>query len=126
ARLTLAEAIQREREVLEPIADVADVTIDTSSLNLYELRGAIRLRLPEQPGKLSLILASFGFKNGLPQGADYGFDVRSLPNPHWIPELKPLDGRDRPIAAFLEKDPATKKMTQDIRAFLDRWLPSFQ
>ena len=124
--LTLAEAIQRERDVLEPIADVADVTIDTSALNLHELREAIRLRLPESPGRLSLVLMSFGFKNGIPEGADYVFDVRNLPNPHWVPALSPLDGRAPAIAAFLEKDPAAVKMTQDIRAFLENWLPGFQ
>ena len=125
-KLTLAEAIAREREVLEPIADVADVTIDTSALNLHELREAIRLRLPESPGRLSLVLMSFGFKNGIPEGADYVFDVRNLPNPHWVPALSPLDGRAPAIAAFLEKDPAAVKMTQDIRTFLGNWLPGFQ
>ena len=124
--LSLAEAILREREVLEPIADAADVTIDTSTLNLHDLREAIRLRLPESAGRLSLVLMSFGYKNGIPHGADYVFDVRNLPNPHWVPELNPLDGRAGAIAAFLEKDPAVAKMTGDIREFLARWLPSFQ
>ena len=124
--LTLADAVQRERRLLYPIADVADVTIDTTSLNLHDLREAIRLRLPESPGTLSLLLASFGYKNGIPQGADYVFDVRSLPNPHWIPELSPLTGLDAPVAAFLEKDPAPLKMVRDIQEFLERWLPAYQ
>ena len=125
-KFTLADAIQRERELLEPIADVADVTIDTSTLNLHDLREAIRLRLPENPGKLSLVLMSFGYKNGIPEGADYVFDVRSLPNPYWQPALSPLDGRAREIAEFLEKDPAAPKMTHDIQVFLETWLPGFQ
>jgi UPF0042 nucleotide-binding protein len=126
AKLSLAEAIQRERELLEPIADVADVTLDTSGLTLHALREEIRLRLPERPGRLSLVFLSFGYKNGIPDSADYVFDVRSMPNPHWVPALSPLDGRAPEVAGFLEKDPLVPKMTQDIGAFLDRWLPAFQ
>ena len=124
--LSLAEAIQRERELLEPIADVADVTIDTSTLNLHDLREEIRLRQPGRAGPLSLVLMSFGYKNGIPQGADYVFDVRCMPNPHWVPELSPLDGRDAPVRAFLEKDPAVPRMLHDVRTFLEAWLPVFQ
>jgi UPF0042 nucleotide-binding protein len=126
ARLSLGEAIQRERALLYPIADVADVTIDTTSMNLHALREEVRLRLPDKPGRLSLVLMSFGYKNGLPAGADYVFDVRCLPNPHWIPALAPLDGRRRPVAKFLEKSPLVPKMTRDIQAFLERWLPAFE
>jgi RNase adapter protein RapZ len=124
--LSLAEAIQRERELLYPIADVADVTIDTTSLNLHALREEIRLRQPDRPSGLSLVLMSFGYKNGIPESADYVFDVRCMPNPHWVPELRPLDGRDAAVAAFLENDATVPKMTQDIQAFLERWLPSYQ
>jgi UPF0042 nucleotide-binding protein len=126
ARLSLGEAIQRERALLYPIADVADVTIDTTSMNLHALREEVRLRLPDKPGRLSLVLMSFGYKNGLPAGADYVFDVRCLPNPHWIPSLAPLDGRRRPVAKFLEKSPLVPKMARDIRDFLERWLPAFE
>lgn len=125
-RLTLAEAVQRERELLEPIADVADVTIDTTSLNLHALREEIRLRQPETPQRLSLVLMSFGYKNGLPAGADYVFDVRWMPNPHWDPALKPLDGRHRKVAEFLEQDADVPKMIQDIGAFLSAWLPKYE
>lgn len=126
AKLSLAEAIQRERALLYPIADVADVTIDTTSLNLHALREEIRLRLPDKPGRLSLVLLSFGYKNGIPESADYVFDVRCLSNPHWIPALSARDGRHRSVAKFLEKDPLVPKMIQDIEAFLQRWLPSFE
>jgi UPF0042 nucleotide-binding protein len=125
-KLSLAEAIQRERALLYPIADVADVTIDTTRMNLHALREEIRLRLPDKPGRLSLVLMSFGYKNGIPAGADYVFDVRCLPNPHWIPALSPRDGRHRSVVKFLEKDPLVPKMTHDIVAFLERWLPSFE
>jgi RNase adapter protein RapZ len=124
--LSLADAIVRERELLRPIADVADVTIDTSSLNLHDLREVIRARQPESAETLSLVLLSFGFKHGIPQNADYVFDVRCMPNPHWVPELAAQDGRGPAVAAFLEKDPMVPKMTGDIRAFLEAWLPRFQ
>lgn len=126
ATLSLTEAIQRERELLEPIADVADVTIDTTTLNLHALREEIRLRQGENVERLSLVLLSFGYKNGLPQGADYVFDVRWMPNPHWVPELSPLDGRDAGVVEFLEKEPGVPRMTRDIQAFLEAWLPRFQ
>lgn len=126
AKLSLAEAIQRERRLLEPIADAADVTIDTSRLNLHALREEIRLRLPESPGRLSLVLMSFGYKNGIPESADYIFDVRCMPNPHWVPELSPLDGRDPAVVEFLEKDRIVPNMMRDIRTFLETWLPCFQ
>jgi len=126
AKLSLAEAIQRERALLYPIADVADVTIDTTSMNLHALREEVRLRLPDKPGRLSLVLMSFGYKNGIPESADYVFDVRCLPNPHWIPALSARDGRHRAVVKFLEKDPLVPKMTHDIQAFLQRWLPAFE
>ena len=126
AKLSLAEAIQRERTLLYPIADVADVTLDTTGMNLHALREEVRQRLPDKPGRTSLVLLSFGYKNGIPPGADYVFDVRCLPNPHWIPKLSARDGRHRSIAQFLEKDPRAAKMAHDIQSFLDRWLPAFQ
>lgn len=126
AKRSLSEAIQHERELLYPIADVADVTIDTTGMNLHTLREEVRLRLPDKPGRMSLVLLSFGYKNGIPPGADYVFDVRCLPNPHWIPKLSPHDGRHRSIARFLEKDPRTGKMAHDIQSFLERWLPAFE
>jgi RNase adapter protein RapZ len=126
ATRSLAEAIQHERALLEPIADVADVTIDTTSLNLHALREEICLRQPDAVDGLSLVLMSFGYKNGLPQGADYVFDVRWMPNPHWVPELSALDGRDAGVVSFLEQEAGVPKMTADIRAFLEAWLPRFQ
>lgn len=126
ANRSLAEAIQQERKLLKPIAALADVTLDTSALNLHELREEIRARLPETPGRLSLVLLSFGYKNGTPDGADYIFDVRCLPNPHWTPALRKLDGRDEAVARFLGKEPDVKDMIRDIREFLEHWLPKFR
>lgn len=126
AKLSLAEAIQREREVLEPIVDIADVIIDTTNLNLHALREEIKLRQAEGPQKFSLVLMSFGFKHGLPDAADFVFDVRWMANPYWVPELKPLDGRNKKVAEFIEQDSAVPKMIHDIGVFLRAWLPKFE
>jgi UPF0042 nucleotide-binding protein len=126
AKLSLTEAIQRERELLYPIADVADVTIDTTGMDLHTLREEVRLRLPDKPGRLSLVLLSFGYKNGVPPGADCVFDIRYLPNPHWIPGLKQHDGRHRKVAGFLEKHPLVPETLKDLEAFLKRWLPRYE
>lgn len=123
---SLVEAIRIERALLAPIANAADVTLDTTRLNLHELRSAIDSKMPGSTPKLSLLFLSFGFKNGIPNGADYVFDVRCLPNPHWVPALRPLDGRDAAIAAYLAVQPEVTAMQADITGFLDRWLPTFE
>lgn len=127
SQTSLAEAIRMERAVLAPIANAADVTLDTTRLNLHELRSAIDSRLPTGMNmKLSVLFLSFGFKNGIPDGADYVFDVRCLPNPHWVPELRPLTGRDAGVADFLATKPEVAAMQSDISQFLERWLPTFE
>jgi RNase adapter protein RapZ len=123
--LSLMEAIASERELLHPIADLADHVIDTSDCNLHELREAIRVR-DSTAGTLSLTFESFGYKNGLPDGMDFVFDVRCLPNPHWQPELRALSGLDQPVARYLEQDTKVGDMVRDIQQFLDAWLPQFQ
>ncbi len=126
-KATLADAIRRERRLLKPIADLAAVTLDTSHLNLHQLREEIRARLPEAAaGQLAVVLQSFGFKSGLPDGADFVFDVRCLPNPHWEPRLRALDGRDPAVADYLERQSAVRKMLGDIHEFLGGWLPAFR
>ncbi len=124
---SLVEAIRQERALLAPIANAADVTLDTTRLNLHELRSAIDSRMPAgSSSKMALQLLSFGFKNGLPQAADYVFDVRCLPNPHWVPALRPLTGRDAAVAAYLGTQPEVAAMQADITTFLERWLPTFE
>lgn len=125
--VSLADAIRLERRLLKPIADVADVPLDSSRLTIQELRQAIEVRLPEAgAGKLAVLFLSFGFKHGSPEGADFVFDVRCLPNPHWVPELRSLTGRDAPIVEYLERHPPVTALFDDIRGFLERWLPAFQ
>jgi UPF0042 nucleotide-binding protein len=126
--LSLLEAIRFERRLLEPIANIADVAIDTTRMNLHELRDAIFAHLPDaaHAGKLSVLFLSFGYKNGVPDGADFIFDARCLKNPHWVPELRALNGKDEAVARFLESDPLTEEWFNDTQNYLARWLPRFQ
>ncbi|WP_020649684.1 RNase adapter RapZ [Solimonas variicoloris] len=123
---SLTEAIRRERQLLAPIANAADATIDTSLKNLHALREEIQGLVPGGGGKLSLMFMSFGFKNGIPEDADFVFDIRTLPNPHWQPELRKLTGRDAPVVEWLERHDITARLYADIRGFLERWLPEYQ
>ncbi|PTU30046.1 RNase adapter RapZ [Stenotrophobium rhamnosiphilum] len=126
-KTSLLEAIRKEVKLLEPISNAADSIIDTSRLNLHELREKVL----EQShgggaGKLSVQLMSFGFKHGAPAEADFVFDVRCLPNPHWEPTLRSMTGRDEAVAKWLEQHPQVQKMTSDIRSFLESWMPEYQ
>jgi UPF0042 nucleotide-binding protein len=122
---TLAEAIVRERSMLENIAGLGN-RIDTSSLNPNALRAWILdfAQLAVSQG-LTLLFESFGYKHGIPLDADLVFDVRCLPNPHYDPALRPLTGRDPEVARFLEGQAEVGKMAEDIRRFLAEWLPSY-
>ncbi len=123
AEHSLLEAVLSERSLLTPISNVADVTLDTSKLNLHELREALHANLPEQGSGLAVQFLSFGYKNGLPVGADYVFDVRCLPNPHWVPELRALNGRDAPVQEWFAPLPEMQEMQRDLQQFLSAWLP---
>lgn len=124
---SLIDAIHKESKLLEPIANIADTIIDTSTFNLHELREKILSEVPGGgAGKLAITLMSFGFKKGTPDDADFVFDVRCLPNPHWEPALRDLSGLDAACAAWLEGYPEVKKMLGDIRHFLEHWLPEYQ
>jgi UPF0042 nucleotide-binding protein len=123
---TLADAIRKEREILEPIASAASLTIDSSQMTIYELRTEIRQRMVGRAtGEISLLFKSFGFKRGLPRDADLVYDVRVLPNPHWERALRLKTGQDREVAEFLEAQEMTGQMLADIRGFLDSWLPRY-
>jgi UPF0042 nucleotide-binding protein len=126
-KTTLAEAIAREHEILEPIASGTLLTIDTSQMTIYELRSEIRDRmLGAQQGGISILFQSFGFKRGLPSDADLLWDLRVLPNPHWETALKTKTGRDSEVRKFLEDEPIVEEMFDDICGFLDRWLPRYR
>lgn len=124
-RLTLTECITREREMLSVIEGLGHV-IDTSGLNANKLRGWIKDLVSSQPTQLTLLFESFAFKYGVPLDADMVFDVRMLPNPYYDLALRPLTGRDAPVAAYLEAQPAAGELLTDIRNFVGKWLPSFK
>jgi UPF0042 nucleotide-binding protein len=127
AERSLAEAIELERHLIEPLRRIASTQIDTSYTNVHELRELVRENLDHKvPAKAPVLLQSFGFKNGVPSGADFVFDVRCLPNPHWQPQLRALTGRDKPVADFLEESPEAMQMRADLIGFLGRWIPRFE
>lgn len=123
----LMEAIRWERRLLEPMAAHADLIIDTSHTNVHELRQLVRSRLHDTPpGQLSILFESFAFKHGVPADADFVFDVRCLPNPHWEPQLRPLTGLDDKVIDFLTRQSAVMGMIADLCRFLETWIPCFE
>ena len=123
----LRQAIDAEAEVLESIADLADLNIDTSTLSSQALRDMMSTRVIERSASgISLLFRSFGFKYGVPVDADVVFDVRCLPNPHWIEALRPLTGLDAPVEQYLQEQSLVNDMFKDIAAYLDTWIPHFE
>ena len=125
--MDLRQAIEAERELLASIADLADLVIDTTQLATATLADLISARIADKSAAgLSLLFRSFGFKFGIPVDGDLVFDIRCLPNPHYVPELRRLTGRDDPVRVFLERDADVLTMYEDIRRFLETWLPKFE
>lgn len=123
----LREAIRAENIILDPVARVSDITIDTSNLTLHELRTAVKKKVAGAEGQgVALMFESFGFKYGVPVDADFVFDVRSLPNPYWQPELRAHTGLQTPVMDFLGSQPQVTSMYEDIVQFLEKWIPSFE
>lgn len=121
---SLAEAITLETKLLDPIVNLADLTLDTTHMSVHELRNLIKLRIAErQSSGMAVLFQSFGFKHGIPTDADYVFDVRNLPNPYWNHDLRSYTGQDQPVVDFLENSESVHKMFQDIAHFLENWLP---
>ena len=124
--LSLAEAIARERELLGPIIDSAELIVDTTRTSVYDLRDAIRRRVSTRTeSSLSILVESFGYKHGIPSDADFVFDLRCLPNPHWDLNLRPLTGKDTAVIEFLDKSERVQNMYRDILAFMERWIPEY-
>ena len=124
---SLTEAIREEKALLEPIAQLADLHIDTSDRSMYELRDMVRQRIGgRQEQQLALLIQSFGYKHGVPVDSDFVFDVRCLPNPYWDTSLRDYTGQEAPVQTFLRDQPETTRLQNDIRHFLDSWLPGFQ
>jgi len=123
----LSDAITLERELLEPIASSATLVLDTSQTTIYELRDGIKQRLlGNVAGSMSILIQSFGFKRGVPVDADLVFDVRMLPNPHWVRELRSKTGLDQEVKDFLEDQAMTAELYNDLERYLDRWLPRYR
>ena len=121
---SLNECIQQEKDLLLPIQFRATVHIDTTDKSVHDLKHVLLSKLG-QADQLIVILQSFGFKHGIPLDADYVFDVRHLPNPHWDLELRKFSGLDASVQKFLESSAQTNEMFTDIYQFLEKWLPAF-
>ena len=125
--LALADSIKLERQVLRPLRQIADAVVDTSAMNVHQLRRHVitQFAIGGDAG-MSLLFESFAYRRGVPADADFVFDARALPNPHWDPTLRPLSGRDADVRTFLELQPDVNLFAEHISAFLDTWLPKLQ
>jgi UPF0042 nucleotide-binding protein len=124
----VTEGIARERALLESLKGEADLIVDTSSLNVHELRDRLRELFAEHAttGALQVNVVSFGYKHGLPLDVDVVFDCRFLPNPHWIEELRPLTGLDAPVRNYVLEQPATKDFIAELDTLLAMTLPGYE
>lgn len=122
--MTLESAIEFERELLEPLFQHADLVLDTSTISTHELAEKLRQFLRGKSDKeLNIVFESFGFKYGIPLDADYVFDVRFLPNPHWDPQLRPMTGLDEPVIDFLNRHNDVHNFIYTTRNYIETWLP---
>jgi UPF0042 nucleotide-binding protein len=119
----LVEAIEHERELLAEIREQAQV-IDTSIIRSSQLQTYLKTLVAASASRLTLVFESFAFKRGVPLDADYVFDVRMLPNPHYESHLRSLTGRDQPVADYLRSHPEVTDMFTSIENFLSQWLPA--
>ena len=124
-QLSLLESLQQERAWLFPLRDMA-YCIDTSKMNAQQLRYVVQQWLKVGREGLMVIIESFGFKYGVPTNVDFVFDMRSLPNPYYDPELRPFNGQDKPIQDYLAAQPWVGEMIDDIEHFMSRWLPRME
>jgi UPF0042 nucleotide-binding protein len=121
----LTDAIELERELLAELREVSTV-IDTSQLRPAQLRQWMRDLVGARGSALTLVFESFAYRHGVPRDADIVFDMRVLPNPHYLRELRPHSGRDAPVMAYLDAQPEVRELLAQIEAFLSRWLPAFE
>jgi len=124
--VSLADAIAEERRLLRPLIGIAEQVIDSSDLNVHQLRRLIATGYAQATEGLTLMIQSFAFRRGLPLDSDFVFDARCLPNPHWQPQLRPLSGKDAPVREFLEAEPMVTEYFTDTARWLDAWLPRFE
>ena len=122
----LADAIVEERRLLRPLMAIAETVIDSSQLNVHQLRRRMATGYAAATGELTLMFQSFAFRRGLPLDADFVYDARCLPNPHWQPALRPLSGKDGPVRDFLDADALVGEYFADTVRWLEAWLPRFE
>jgi RNase adapter protein RapZ len=125
--LTLHDAIALERRMLKPLRALADISIDTSETNVHQMRRRVIAELDlsaERP--VSLLFESFAYRRGVPADADFVFDARCLPNPHWDARLRPLSGRDQGVREYLDAQTEVGEYVAQVTAFLDTWMPRIQ
>lgn len=124
---TVSRSIVEERQLLDPIRNVADTLIDTSNFNVHELRAHIQARYGQEDQAKHLLVSclSFGFKNGVPVDADIVFDVRFLPNPHFVPEFRKKTGRDPKVAAYVRSFPQTTEFLSRVTELMLYLLPHY-
>lgn len=123
---SLPQAIKQEQKLLDGLRKQADWVINTSDTNIHQLRRQVWKYAGPDTDTMTVVLESFAFKRGVPQDVDFIFDARILPNPHWVEELRELNGMDQPVREWLEEDSAVEGMLRDILRFLKTWLPEFQ
>ena len=125
--VSLTDAIKQEREIIGMLAEASDLRIDTSYMQLHELRDIVRQRIDQRKkARMSLQFMSFGFKHGTPKDADFVFDLRCLPNPYWNKDLRKYSGKDQAVIDFLSKQDSAIEMLNDLEHFLQRWIPQFE
>jgi len=127
AAISLAEAIEKERGIMERFSEKADLRIDTSLLSMYGLRDLVREQIVKHPAEsLSIQFVSFGYKHGVPKDADFVFDTRCLPNPYWEKDLRLLTGKDKAVIEFLDDQELAKDLYAQIKDFVAFWTPHFE
>ena len=124
--VSLADAIALERRLLRPLAAIADRVIDSSELNVHQLRRVVATEFGARANEISLMFESFAYKRGVPSDADFVFDARCLPNPHWEAELRPLSGRDPAVREHLARQQDVDAYVREVHDFLKRWIPRFE
>ncbi len=125
--ISLHDAIENEHRLLNPLVAIADLKIDTSHTTVHDLRNIIHERVSgRKSASLSIQLISFGYKHGTPRDADFIFDVRCLPNPYWIKDLRALSGKETPVIEYLQQQSLVRKMSDQLISFLTDWIPVFE
>ena len=120
--LVLADAISLDRQALRPLRQIADILIDTSNLNVHQMRRRVLAEFGLSGTGLSLLFQSFAYRHGVPADADFVFDARVLPNPHWDARLRPLSGRDAEVRDYLDAQQEVALYFTQVQQFLDTWL----